>query len=283
MIAVLGLGLAASGLAPAATLQVGSLNLQGWAPGAAWRMEQLVGFLKKESILPELSVLMVQESIATTESTSTASDLAKRLGWQHYFRPRLTDREGLAFLYPPLSRVRSTDVYHIQARANADDYARLALSIQIEQPGIGLVRILNTHLAHEPYMSATRKAQISEILEWIHKLEVQHNSDMLILGGDFNTGPGEYYYDGDFDSIYRSPLRLGLVPAIGATYTWVDSDYGFREHIDHFFLASLAPRLKVKASQVRIYPQPTEQKLSDHNFLRLSLEATRSGATLQVP
>jgi len=280
MIAALGLGSATSS---AAKLQVGSINLQGWAPGAPARMERLEGFLKQERILPGLSVLMVQESIAHSESASTSGDLAQRLGWQSYFRTRLSDREGLAFLYPPLSRIISTDVYHIQARANADDYARLALSLQLEQPGIGLVRIINTHLAHEPYMSATRKAQIAEILEWIHKLEVQRSSDLLVLGGDFNTGPGEYYYDGDFDGIYRSPLRLGLVPAVGATYTWVDSEYGFREHIDHFFLASLAPRLQVKAAQVRIYAQTTEQKLSDHNFLRLSVEATRSGATLELP
>lgn len=253
--------------------QVASLNIWGWGPDTDIRLKEIKKFLVDEKQLEGAKVLMIQESLQL-ESGSTASNLANEMSWKSYFVKREADAEGLAFVYSPELSVIEKKYYHIKSKHSQSDYSRIALSIQIEDPVLGKIRYLNTHLAHEPYMGATRKDQIQETLDWLGGLEEEGPSSLIVMGGDFNTGPTNYYYDQEFDLLSNSLFSFQHSPHEGASYSWTNGGVGpalLTELVDHFHVSSRRPGYVLDSLKTDILTQTIEQSLSDHAFLRLTV------------
>jgi endonuclease/exonuclease/phosphatase family metal-dependent hydrolase len=195
--------------AQAITLRVASYNMQGWADTSSGRQEKLASLIKAQKLMNNVSVLMVQESIEDIPR-STTEQLARAMGWKSYSKRRTSDGEGLGFIYPRHTDVVETDVLQLRSRDSSSDYSRMAISMQIINKSVGRIRFINTHLAHLNRMATTRKRQLSEIMTWINSLEAQNPSDLLIFGGDFNTGPKESYYADEFRIITESAFKFSL-------------------------------------------------------------------------
>ncbi len=255
---------------------VASFNIYAWGPNLYERMSGMLQWFDETQVLSGVSALFVQESLAGPCGDSSAEDLAMRLGWDYYFEARPNEIEGLAFVYPPQVEVLDKSIYVIQAKYNESDYTRIALSMQIEDPLRGKVRLVNVHLAHEHFMAQTRKDQIAEILSWIEVKEQKAPSSLIVMGGDFNTDPDKDFYADEFALLENSTFHFTRSPSNGATFTWQEISSGLREHLDHFFVSkplnvSGGPRLDSSSLMTQIYSYPTEQHLSDHNFLRATM------------
>lgn len=250
-------------------LKTASLNLEGWADSSNSRALQLNQLFQSQGFLKDVSFLMVQESIEY-KGYSTASQLASLMGWKSFTHPRATDFEGLGFIYPAKTQIQSIDVLQIQARESESDYARMALSAQVKHKTLGKIRYVTTHLAHKPDMVLTRKRQIAEILTWLKKLESNNSSQLIILGGDFNTDTKSPTYANEFDLMTHSNFQFRLSPSEGASYSW--SEGLEKALIDYFFVASPTIGTKKQISKTTIYPQTIEQGISDHALLVLTLD-----------
>lgn len=256
--------------AQAEVLKTASLNLQGWLDSSDARAIKLNQMFQSQGIMKDVSFLMVQESIEY-KSSSTASQLASAMGWKSFTHPRVSDNEGLGFIYPPETQIQSLDVYQIKARESETDYPRMALSALVKHKTLGPIRYVTTHLAHKPNMGSTRKRQITEILDWLNKLESKNPSQLTIFGGDFNTDISHPTYSQEFDLLANSNFKFQRSPSEGANYTWVDEDGSEKALIDYFFFNGLKTK-----SQTKIYTQPIEESLSDHALLIMTLDIDRS-------
>lgn len=252
---------------------VASLNLWSWGPKLEQRIEDLAVLIGKKKLLKGADVLLLQEVLQKGDS-STAHPLAKRLGWGVYFQVRAASSEGLAILHAPSVKVLSKDVLQIKAKHDDADYHRMALSLQADEPGVGRVRFVNTHLAHAAHMAGARARQLAEIIDWLGALEARSPSARIILGGDFNTAPAASYYGNEFRALEASKFGFALSPSQGASYSWIDFETKDRELVDHFFVADMTPaRQGHEPMRIRteIVPLLTEKKLSDHNLALLSI------------
>jgi endonuclease/exonuclease/phosphatase family metal-dependent hydrolase len=260
-----------SGLkANATSLRVATYNMQGWIDTTPIRSEKLSKFLNDEKLLDNLAVIMVQESIENLPQ-STSQQLANALGWQNFSRKRTSDNEGLGFVYPKSLNIKEIEVLQIKARESAQDYSRMALTMQIEFNS-QRIRFINTHLAHLDGMKETRKRQLAEIITWINKLELVNPSTLLILGGDFNTGPQESYYGDEFRKITESAFNFQHVPGRGSNYTYLDKKTGEQRFIDHFFVSEPRAPWHLGSIESKINTHTTEHNLSDHNMVFLDLD-----------
>lgn len=245
-----------------------SLNLCSWGPGLESRLDRLTQRLRNDGHLENLSLLMVQEALAQGTSSS-AESLADRLGWKVSFRQRRGDSEGLAFLYPPSTQVLKQSALHIETRHDASDYRRIAHSLQFYSPGFGKVRVVNNHLADRHEMALTRSAQLDETVRWLNHLENINHSDLVIMGGDFNTDPSLPFYRQEFEVLFRSYFGFMWTPVYGSDFSWVDFDSGIRELVDHFFVSRRTRRERSLETRTDISTFTTDERLSDHNFLTL--------------
>jgi len=261
----------------ASTLKTASLNLEGWADSSNKRAIKLNQLFQSQGIMKDVSFLMVQESIEYKDS-STAAQVAAAMGWKSFTQRRASDNEGLGFIYAPETQIENIQVYQIQARGSDHDYARMALSAQVKDKTWGLIRYVNTHLADQATMSATRKAQITEILSWLEKLEKDSPSQWIIFGGDFNTDVSSATYAGEFDLLTQSNFHFLRSPSEGSSYSWKDDNGADKALIDYFFLAPNATKTKLQNYQTQIYTQTIEQGISDHGLVVMTLNA--SGETI---
>lgn len=254
--------------------QVCSLNLWGWGPDTSSRTKKIKEFLVDQKNLEGSKVLFVQEAIDGVFS-STAAELGKEMGWNSYFVKRKGDAEGIAIIFHPTLKVLSKDFLHLQAKHDDKDYSRIAMSLLIEDPILGKIRYINTHLAHELHMSETRKRQLQEILDWLKTLEAKNTSQHIIFGGDFNTGPTEPYYADEFGLLEESTFAFNHIDHIGADHTWSNlamGPYLKKELVDHFFVSSNpATTCSPPVPKTSIIGKTIEDGLSDHALLRLNL------------
>lgn len=256
--------------AMAVSFKVATYNMQGWIDTGPLRQKKLNQFFDSQKIMDDVSVIMVQESIENLPLSTTAQ-LAKEMGWKSYSRKRVSDHEGLGFIYQKDLDVIKIEELQIQAKDSDSDYSRMALSMQFKLKSMGNVRLINTHLAHLERMGPTRKKQLSEIVGWIKTLEDKNPSELIIFGGDFNTGPKETYYQEEFKNLSETTYKFVHAPSTGANFTWVDKASGKTRFIDHFFI-SHSKKLEVKDPLSNILTYTTENDLSDHNIVILNAD-----------
>jgi endonuclease/exonuclease/phosphatase family metal-dependent hydrolase len=259
-----------SAFAEKASLKIASLNLQGWIDTSSRRAIIMKDLFGPTGMLNGVSAMITQESIEQ-EPYSTTDQLAKELGWKSFSQRRVSDNEGLGILYPKGSDVGDILTLQLKSRSSSKDYSRMALTAIIHHPDFGKIRIVNVHLAHEISKNLTRKKQLREVMTWIENLEGSDPSDLIIFGGDFNTGKTDIAYAGEFDILKDSPFRFKLVRATGADYSFKDMKTGRRRLIDHFFISQHS-KISFKSLETKIYREITDLRLSDHNLLILNIE-----------
>ncbi len=260
---------AQQGFASETVLQAATFNLWSWGPQIEERIDNLSKLFTENKLIEDSSVVFLQE-VLKSDKSNYAQELADKMNWKSYFQVRVGDSEGLAFVYKPEVQVLSQEALQLKTAYSSTDYRRVALSMQVDDSHFGTIRYVNLHLAHEPYMTQTRKAQLEEVLEWVKQLEEKSASSKIIMGGDFNTGLQETYYQGEFDPLENSSFRLKNCLSLGAPFTWIDFENGKTENVDYFFVSKKDELTKGDPS-VKVVSQVTTQKLSDHNLLLLSL------------
>jgi endonuclease/exonuclease/phosphatase family metal-dependent hydrolase len=263
------------GQVEATTLRVASYNMQGWVDTSSGRQDKLASLIRAQNLMNNVSVLMVQESIEDIPR-STTEQLARAMRWKSFSKRRTSDGEGLGFIYPRNTDVVETDVLQLRSRESSSDYSRMAISMQIINKHVGRIRFINTHLAHLSRMAATRKHQLSEILSWVQSLEEQNPSELLIFGGDFNTGPQESYYAGEFKLLTDSSFKFSLAQNYGANFTWIDKKTRNKKMIDYFFVSRPRKPLLIEKAQSVILTHTTDYDLSDHNIVVLDVNLKSS-------
>ena len=256
--------------AETATLKIASLNLQGWIDTSSQRAMMMRDLFKSKRLMDGVSLMITQESIEQSP-LSTTDQLALELGWKSYSERRVSDNEGLGVLYPKRADIEEILTLQLRAKASAKDFSRMALMARINHSKIGKIRVVNVHLAHQVDGGNIRKNQLREVIAWIQELEKSDPSDLVVMGGDFNTGTTEQSYSAEFDILTKSSFRFKRVQSSGASYSYKDMKTGNRRLIDHFFV-SQANRLSIKSVNAMIYREITDLKISDHNLLILKID-----------
>lgn len=259
-----------SSFAGKASLKIASLNLQGWIDTSSKRAVSTKELFKTKAMMDGVSVFITQESIEQAPLSST-EQLAKELRWDSFSERRTSDNEGLGVLHPKKVDFDEILTLQLKSKSSATDFSRMAVTGILHHPDFGRVRIVNVHLAHQIGKSLTRKNQLREVITWIEGLEKSDPSDLLILGGDFNTGMTDVAYDGEFEILKKSVFQFKHVRPVGASYTFKDMKSGHRRLIDHFFV-SHSNQLSIKSLETTIYRDTTDMKLSDHNLLILKID-----------
>jgi len=118
----------------------------------------------------------------------TAGVLADALGYHVAGTDRRGGREGVAIL----SRFPFAyyDERHLKARTLLFGFARVSVMGEFIVPKIGRVRVVNTHLAYQPWEGHVRRKQLNETLAWLAEREAHEPAVVTIFGGDFNLKPG---------------------------------------------------------------------------------------------
>jgi endonuclease/exonuclease/phosphatase family metal-dependent hydrolase len=121
---------------------------------------------------------------------NTAGVLADELGYHTAGTDRRGSREGVAILsrYP----FSYYDERHLKARTSPLllGFARVSVMGEFIVPRIGRVRVVNTHLAYQPWEGHIRRKQLAETLAWLAEREACEPAAVTIFGGDFNLKPG---------------------------------------------------------------------------------------------
>ncbi len=121
---------------------------------------------------------------------NTAAVLADELGYHTAGTDRRGSREGVAILsrYP----FAYYDQRHLKARTSPLllGFARVSVMGEFIVPRIGRVRVVNTHLAYQPWEGHVRRKQLNETLAWLARREACEPAAVTIFGGDFNLKPG---------------------------------------------------------------------------------------------
>ena len=165
---------------------------------------------------------------------NTAGVLADELGYHAAGTERRGfSREGVAILsrYP----FDYYDERHLKARTLLFGFARVSVMGEFIVPRIGRVRVVNTHLAYQPWEGHVRRKQLNETLAWLAEREAVQSAAVTIFGGDFNLEPGAKAFAALSDS-----KTIGRLRFINANTDW--PTLGRRGHptkrVDYIFLSA---------------------------------------------
>ena len=166
---------------------------------------------------------------------NTAAVLADELGYHTAGTDRRGSREGVAIL----SRFPFAyyDQRHLKARTSPllFGFARVSVMGEFIVPRIGRVRVVNTHLAYQPWEGHVRRKQLDETLAWLAEREAREPAAVTIFGGDFNLKPGAKALAPLSDS-----KTIGRLQFINANTDW--PTLGRRGHptkrVDYIFISA---------------------------------------------
>lgn len=121
---------------------------------------------------------------------NTAAALAELLGFECRGTAREDGTEGVAILSShPFEHY---EFKHLGARDGflSAGFPRVSVMGEFAVAGIGRVRVVNVHLAHQQSSNDVRRAQLTETLQWMADRQSEVPADVIVLGGDFNIEPG---------------------------------------------------------------------------------------------
>jgi endonuclease/exonuclease/phosphatase family metal-dependent hydrolase len=118
---------------------------------------------------------------------STAAVLGNELGHHTRGTQRQGNREGIAIIsrWP----FDFYDERHLEARSSVfvAGFRRVSTIGEFAVPGVGRVRVVNTHLTNWPGEGEIRLRQLRETLDWVAERQRLVPADLTILGGDLNA------------------------------------------------------------------------------------------------
>ncbi len=252
------------------------LTLNTWKCDGAYRarLAAMVDGLSKW----QPDVVLLQEAFATEDGLAdTAQHQAQALGliatvaparrkvrvFEGYHCPSTS---GLALLTrePPPSH------HVLQLPSDPADGERIAQLAQLVHQG-QTFWMANLHLTHLSHASALRAQQLATTLAALHRLA---GACPMVVGGDFNSGPGH----AEFDGLRNAPWHL-CNPFDGLAKTTHCTDDGRNLDLDHLLLSGW-PRNAVRHAAVVMDPRDTAAgtAASDHAAVMLDLYDPPSGA-----
>lgn len=242
------------------------LTLNTWKCDGAYRqrLAAMVDGLSKW----QPDVVLLQEAFATDDAQAdTARHLAQALGLIATIAPARhkaralegqlrSSTSGLALLTrePPPSH----HVLHLPS--DPADGERIAQLAQVVHQG-QTFWVANLHLTHLSHASTLRAQQLATTLAALHRMA---GAASLVLGGDFNCGPGH----AEFDSLGDTPWHLRN-PFDGMAKTTHRSDDGRDLDLDHLLLSGWPSAAVLQAAVVL---DPRETAASDHAAVMLDVD-----------
>jgi len=253
------------------------LTLNTWKCDGAYR-QRLAAMVPGLSAL-QPDVVLLQEAFATDDGQAdTARHLAQALGliatvaparhkaraFEGHHRPSTS---GLALLTrePPPSH------HVLQLPFDPADGERIAQLAQLVHQG-QTFWVANLHLTHLSHAAALRAQQLATTLAALHRLA---GTAPMVVGGDFNSGPGH----AEFDGLRDAPWHMRN-PFDGVAKSTHHTDEGRGLDLDHLLLSGWPPNA-VRHAAVVLDPRDTAAAgpaASDHAAVLLELDGPPSGA-----
>jgi endonuclease/exonuclease/phosphatase family metal-dependent hydrolase len=118
---------------------------------------------------------------------NTAAVFADYLGYYCKGTKRTSDREGIAIISKyPFDYYDSINLKSQTLRILLG-FRRVSVMAEFTVPGVGKVRVTDTHLTNWPFETHVRNKQIAETLQWIADREKTAPAALNFFGGDFNA------------------------------------------------------------------------------------------------
>jgi endonuclease/exonuclease/phosphatase family metal-dependent hydrolase len=252
-----------------------SLNLWNWGPDPMDRFNKMSKFIQNLKPASSPDVILIQEALKDTYKEEDSSYLlAEKLNYEHFFHTTRRSIEGLGLLVKKNLGPLKFKARHLMSRFDDKDYFRMIAGVDFiyEKQKI---RVVNIHLAHQANYTDARKRQLKEGMDWLLDWQKKSPADLLILGGDFNTGRAENYYGNEFEIIEQKITSNKMVFIDNNDpfqKTWKDFDSHDEQRVDHIFLG-LASGLELLNFKEEVLGFNNENlRYSDHNALLHSYE-----------
>ncbi len=265
------------------TLKVASLNLQGFDQDGS-RLKaiaaQVVAELGGPNGTPDVFVLQEAMALGDSSTAHRLADELRALGVLYHvtFKERKNREgdypEGLAILSKrpiPAEDIRSLDLSSPTREeiGGARWWPRVALSADFEVPGLGRVRVVNTHHESNAAGIETRRRQVGEVQDWIAKQQAERPAQITVLGGDFNPDVSALDFRRREFSGLTQPAQQGHLRFIDANReggTWKDPERGaFTQRLDYVFVNEV-PGVQHRGERL-IHLQKNGKDLTDHLLL----------------
>jgi endonuclease/exonuclease/phosphatase family metal-dependent hydrolase len=138
---------------------------------------------------------------------NTAAVFADYLGYYCKGTKRTSDREGIAIISKyPFDHYDSINLKSQTLRVLLG-FRRVSVMGEFTVPGLGKVRITDTHLTNWPWEGHVRNKQIAETMKWIEDREKAAPAALNFFGGDFNARSQW----SEMDQVKNSTVHGGLV------------------------------------------------------------------------
>jgi len=218
------------------SLSVMSMNLEH--RDKPEEMRAMAENLKTLKRLPDFilcqEVYFERHGSAEHPQDNTAAVLGDYLGYYCKGTKRTSDREGIAILSKyPFDHYESINLKSQTMRLLLG-FRRVSIMGEFTVPGVGKVRVTDTHLTNWEFESRVRNRQISQTLGWIAEREKVAPAVLNFFGGDFNA---KYNWD-EMDPIKFSGIRGGLTYHDYNGSDNTQGSYGSpNKRIDYIFVA----------------------------------------------
>lgn len=156
-----------------------------WRFGADWKSRQPLIVEVIERCSPDIVAL---QEVWGDDNTSQAAELAKHIGYFHFYRPASTI-DGIGFGNAILSRWPISEAQQVDLPSMpSDDGGRNCNAVYARVSGPrGDIHVCSTHLSYKPAESAIRQQQVTALCRFI--AELQESPVPPVMCGDFNAVP----------------------------------------------------------------------------------------------
>ena len=174
---------------PADNLTVMSINLEHHDKPE--EMKAMAANLKTLKRMPDFilcqEVYFERHRTAEHPEDNTAAVFANYLGYYCKGTKRTSDREGIAIISKyPFDHYESINLKSQTLRILLG-FRRVSVMGEFTVPGVGKVRVTDTHLTNWEWEGHVRNKQIGETLRWINERDQVAPVAVNFFGGDFNA------------------------------------------------------------------------------------------------
>lgn len=118
---------------------------------------------------------------------NTAAVLARHLGYYCRGTKRTSDHEGIAIISKyPFDHYEAINLKNQTLRILLG-FRRVSVMGEFTVPGLGKVRVADTHLTNWGFEGHVRRGQIAETLNWVADRQIASPAAFTFFGGDFNA------------------------------------------------------------------------------------------------
>jgi endonuclease/exonuclease/phosphatase family metal-dependent hydrolase len=132
-------------------------------------------------------VVFERHATEAAPEDNTAAVLARHLGYYCQGTKRTSDHEGIAIISKyPFEHYDSINLKNQTLRVLLG-FRRVSVMGEFNVPGVGRVRVADTHLTNWGFEGHVRRGQIAETLQWVADREKAAPAVYTFFGGDFNA------------------------------------------------------------------------------------------------